>query len=167
MRGLKVGAIAAVSLLLVMVLLVGYLFATAQVSVVRLSAQGTSAASDPEGFEAVRQSVEEDTFQGMLYQKPLEWKDASEYAWLTYTIRLHNGCLVPLDMIEAQVVPQSMDILQTADLQVHSLAMKSDGDLQVTILTDKNAHPVRELIVTYYVWGVSFSLKTTLGETEG
>lgn len=70
-------------------------------------------------------------------------------------------------MIEAQVVPQSMDILQTADLQVHSLAMKSDGDLQVTILTDKNAHPVRELIVTYYVWGVSFSLKTTLGETEG
>lgn len=167
MRGLKVGAIAAVSLLLVMALLVGYLFATAQVSVVRLSAQGVSAANDPEGFEAVRQSVEEDTFQGMLYQKPLEWKDASQYTWLTYTIRLHNGCLVPLDMIEAQVVPQSMDILQTADLQVHSLAMKSDGDLQVTILTDKNAHPVRELIVTYYVWGVSFSLKTTLGETEG
>ena len=167
MRGLKVGAIAAVSLLLVMALLVGYLFATAQVSVVRLSAQGVSAANDPEGFEAVRQSVEEDTFQGMLYQKPLEWKDASQYPWLTYTIRLHNGCLVPLDMIEAQVVPQSMDILQTADLQVHSLAMKSDGDLQVTILTDKNAHPVRELIVTYYVWGVSFSLKTTLGETEG
>lgn len=167
MRGLKVGAIAAVSLLLVMVLLVGYLFATAQVSVVRLSAQGVSAANDPEEFESVRQSVEEDTFQGMLYQKPLEWKEASEYVWLTYTIRLHNGCLVPLDMIEVQVVPQSEDILQTADLQVHSLAMKSDGELQATILTGQNAHPVREVIVTYYVWGVSFSLKTTLGEIEG
>ena len=161
MRGLKVAAIAAVSLLLVTVLLVGYLFATAQVTAEQVSSQGVSAAADPAAFEQVTTAVEDGSFQGTLYQKPVEWKESGEYTWITYTIRLHNGCLVPLDMIEAQVVPQSMDILQTASLQVQSLEMKSDGDLKVTILTSKDAHPVRELIITYYVWGVSFSLKTT------
>ena len=164
MRGLKIAAIAAVSLLLVTVLLVGYLFATSHVTVLKMTAEGVSAGNDPAVFEQVKTAVEEQTFQGTLFQKPLEWKEAGEYAWITYTIRLHNGCLVPLDMIEAQVVPQSTDILQTADLQVHSLAMRSDGDLQVTSLTDASAHPVREVIVSYYVWGVSFSKKATLGE---
>ena len=163
MRGLKITAIACVSLLLVMVLLVGYLFATAEVSVTQISAQGIYAANDPSGFDALRQSVEEGTFQGTLYQKPLEWKDASEYVYLNYTLRIRNDCLIPIDMIEVQVVPQASDILQMADLDVHSLPMKSEGDLTVQILAPKDTHPVRELIVTYYVWGVSFSLKTTYG----
>lgn len=34
---------------------------------------------------------------------------------------------------------------------------KSDGVFNAAILAPKDTHPVRELIVTYYVWGVSFS----------
>lgn len=163
MRGLKIGAIAALSLLLVMALLVGYLFLTAQVTVVDISAQGIPAGNDAAQFEALKTSVEEGTFIGTLYQKPLEWQEASDYVYLTYTLRLRNDCLVPLDMIEAQVVPQATDILQFADLEVHSLGARSEGDLTVQVLAPKDTHPVREMIVTYYVWGVSFSLKTTYG----
>ena len=105
----------------------------------------------------------EETFQGTLYQKPLEWKDPSEYVYLTYTLRIRNDCLVPIDMIEVQVVPQTTDILQIGDLSVKSLDAKSEGDLTVQILAPKDTHSVRELIVTYYVWGVSFNLKTTYG----
>ena len=101
MRGLKIAAIASFSLLLVMVLLVGYLFLTAEVQVVDISAQGIPCSNDPAAFEKLKISVEEGTFQGTLFQKPLAWKDASEYVYLTYTIRLRNNCLVPIDMVEA------------------------------------------------------------------
>lgn len=164
MKGLKIAAIASISLLLVMLVLVGYLFLTAEVQVVDVSAQGIPAANDPAGFEQLKTSVMEGTFQGTLYQKPLEWKDASEYVYLTYTIRLRNNCLVPIDMVEAQVVPQSTDILQIGDFEVRSLDLKSEGDLTVQILAPKDTHSVRELIVTYYLWGVSGSVKTIFGK---
>lgn len=164
MKGLKIAAIASVSLLLVMLVLVGYLFLTAEVQVVSVSAQGISAANDTVAFEHLKNSVLENTFQGTLYQKPLEWKDASEYVYLTYTIRLRNNCLVPIDMVEAQVVPLSTDILQIGDFQVKSLDLKSEGDLTVQILAPKDTHSVRELIVTYYLWGVSGSVKTIFGK---
>ena len=163
MRGLKIAAIASVSLLLVMALLVGYLFLTAEVQVTAISTQGISAENDLAAFNQLKNAVMEGTFQGMLYQKPLEWKDASEYVYLTYTLRIHNGCLVPIDMIEVQVIPQSTDILQMSDFAVHSLEAKSEGDLTVQVLAPKDTHPVREMIVTYYVWGVSFNLRTTYG----
>ena len=95
MRGLKIAAIASVSLLVVMVLLVGYLFLTAEVRVTGVEVVGVSAAQDPAAFEALKNAVEEETFQGTLYQKPLEWKDPSEYVYLTYTLRIRNDCLVP------------------------------------------------------------------------
>ena len=164
MRGLKIAAIASFSLLLVMLLLVGYLFLTAEVQVVDITAQGIPCANDPAAFERLKSSVEEGTFQGTLFQKPFEWKDASEYVYLTYTIRLRNNCLVPIDMVEAQVVPQSTDILQTGNLEVRSLDLKSDGELQVQVLAPKDTHPVREMIVTYYLWGVSGRVETLYGQ---
>lgn len=161
MRGLKIGAIAAVSLLLVMALLVGYLFLTAEVVVANISSSGVT--PDEATFEQLKTSVDDGTFIGTLYQKPLEWKNAGDYVLLTYTLRIRNNCLVPIDMIEAQVVPQSTDILQLGDLAVHSLNMKSEGDLSICILAPKDTHPVREIVVTYYVWGVGFDLKATYG----
>ena len=53
MRGLKIAAIASVSLLVVMVLLVGYLFLTAEVRVTGVEVVGVSAAQDPAAFEAL------------------------------------------------------------------------------------------------------------------
>ena len=93
----------------------------------------------------------------------MEWQDASDYVYLEYTLRIRNNCLVPIDMIEVQVIPHSDDILQTVDLGVRSLDLKSEGDLKVRVLAPKDTHPIREMIVTYYVWGVSFSLRTTFG----
>ena len=160
MKGLKITAVASVSILMVMLLLVGYLFLTAEVRVVDVKAQGFSAADDRSAFEQLKQSIEDGTFQGTLFHKPQEWKNAEDYIYLTYTLRIRNDCLVPIDMIEAQVIPQASDVLQVADFSVHSLDLKSEGDLTVRVLTPKDASPVRELIVTYYLWGVSGTLKT-------
>ena len=162
MRGLKIAAIATFSMLLVMVGLVGYLFMTAEVQVIDIQAQGIAVA--PAELDQIKQSIEQETFYGTLFQKPLEWKDASEYVNLTYTLRIRNNCLVPIDMIEVQVIPQSDDILQKADLKVKSLDLKSEGEVQVQILAPRNAHPIREMIVTYYLWGVSGNLRTIYGQ---
>ncbi len=164
MRGLKHMAIASFSLLLVVALFVGYLFLTAEVHVVDIQAQGIQVANDLQKFEKLKQSVEDETFYGTLFQKPLEWKDASEYVYLTYTLKLRNNCLVPIDMIEVQVVPQSTDLLQLPDLQVKSLDSKSEGEMTVRILAPKDSHPIREMIVTYYLWGVSGNVKTVYGQ---
>lgn len=163
MRGFKFAAIASVSLLLVMAVMVGYLFLTAEVQVVSIDAQGIPVGNDPAAFELLKKAIDEKTFVGTLYQKPLEWQDASDYVYLEYTLRIRNNCLVPIDMIEVQVIPHSDDILQTVDLGVRSLDLKSEGDLKVRVLAPKDTHPIREMIVTYYVWGVSFSLRTTFG----
>ncbi|MEG0513662.1 MAG: hypothetical protein RR653_13220 [Clostridia bacterium] len=164
MRGLKIGAIAAVALLLVMGLMVGYLFMTAEVQVIKISAQGLPAANQAEQFEKLKTSVTDETFIGTIFQKPLEWKPASDYVYLNYTLKIRNNCLVPIDMVEVQVVPQSTDILQLGQQQIITLNAKSEGDVNVSILAPKEAQPVREMIVTYYVWGVGFRITTTYGE---
>ena len=164
MKGLKFIAIASFALLLVVCVLVGYLFLTAEVLIVDVKAQGIPASNDVQAFENLKKSVEENTFYGTLFQKPLKWLDASEYVYLTYELTLRNNCLVPIDMLEVQVVPQSSDILQLPDLKVKSLELKSDGKISVQILAPKDTHSVRELIVTYYLWGVSGSIKTIYGQ---
>ena len=77
MRGLKLAAIAAFSVLVVMLVVVGYLFLTAEVRVEQISAQGISAANDTAAFEKLVASVQEETFQGTIFHTPQEWKDAS------------------------------------------------------------------------------------------
>ena len=163
MRGLKLAAIAAFSVLVVMLIMVGYLFMTSEVRVELVTAQGIPADNDPDAFAELMKAVDEATFQGTVFQKPQEWKAASEYVYLTYTIRLQNDCLVPIDMIEAQVVPQSTDLLQIGDTTVRALSPKTAGEFQVQVLVPKDTHAVRDLIITYYVWGVSFTLRTTYG----
>lgn len=162
MRALKFAAIMSVSLLLVMAGCVGYLFLTAEVQIVDIQAQGIPV--EQTELDLLKQSIEQQTFYGTLFQKPHEWSDASEYVYLTYTLRIRNNCLVPIDMIELQVVPQSGDILQKADLKVKSLDLKSEGEVQVQILSPKNSRPIREMIVTYYLWGVSGNIKTVYGQ---
>ncbi len=163
MRGLKIAAIISVSLLLVMAVLVGYLFLSSEVLIVSTSARGIPVGDHPQEFETLKASIADDTFIGTLFQQPMEWKEPSEYVYLEYTVRIRNNCLVPIDMIEVQIIPQADDILQVADLNVYSLDIGSEGDMKVKILAPADTHPVREMIVTYYVWGVSFHLKTTFG----
>ncbi len=158
LRPLKYIAIFLVILLVVALLFVGYFFLTANVSIAAFKAQGVQASQVPEQFARIKAELEDKTFQGTVFgTSPLG--EAQDYALITYTLRLSNQCLVPIDMIEVQVVPEPTDIAQLGDLAVRSLGAKSQGDISATILVPKDSHTVRELVVTYYVWGVSFSLK--------
>jgi len=142
--------------------IVGYFFTTAKVSIAAYKADGIPATQQAALFEQIKTQVAQNEFQGTLFSN-VALGNAEDYAFITYTLRLDNQCLVPIDMVEVQVEPDPSDILQIGDTSVHSLEAKSQGDITATILTAVDSHSVRELIVTYYVWGVSFSIRQTYG----
>lgn len=163
MKALKIAAIISVAMLVVMLLMLGYLFLTAEVTVSVVGAE-TLPAENAAAFAQHRHALDEETFIGTIYQKPAQWKAPSDYAYVTYTVHVKNGCLVPIELIEVQVVPQPVDVAQIGNLQNATLKAKTEGDLTATILTASGGSPARELIVSYYVWGVSFQLRTIAGQ---
>ncbi len=151
-----------IALVVLALLLVGYFYATARVSITAYKAEGMAASENAALFAQTQEALAQGTFEGTVFNDaalgPME-----NYAWITYTLRLSNQCLVPVDMVEVQVVPDPQDVLQVGNEQVQSLDAKTIGDVKATILTAKDSHSIRELIVTYYVWGVSFSIRETYG----
>ena len=162
MRILKSVMILMIALVVLALLLVGYFFLTARVTIAAYKAEGALATQRQELYDEVATQLRQDAFIGTRFSStPLAAAD--QYAFITYTLRLSNQCLVPIDMVEVQVVPDPGDLLQIGDLEVHSLDAKSQGDITATILTTKESNSIRELIVTYYVWGVSFTIRETYG----
>ena len=161
---MKAAAIVSVVLLIACLLGIGVLYATADMAVESIGVIAVEAATQPDLFNQLRQQVETGSVLGTAYTSQPWLDDASNYQFYTYTIRLRNDCFVTADMIEAQVTPMDGDILQIGDYTVKQLPARTTGDLQVTILTAVGMHPVREINVTYYVWGMPFTLKTTYGQ---
>ena len=56
------------------------------------------------------------------------------------------------------------DILLVGDTVNRTLGKKESTDLTATVLTSRNAHSVREAIVSWYAWGLPFSTRVTLGK---
>ena len=161
---MKAAAILSVILLIACLLGIGVLYMTAGMTVESVNVIAVEAATQPDLFNQLRRQVETSSVLGTPYTTQT-WLDAPEnYQFYTYTIRLRNDCYVTADMIEVQVTPMDGDVLQIGDYSVKQLAARATGDLQATILTTINMHPVRELNVTYYVWGMPFTLKTTYGQ---
>lgn len=160
MRMLKFIAIFMVIAVVVALLVVGYFFATANVSIAAFKAEGQDTVHNQQQFQDIKEAVESETFQGTIFRTGVIG-EAEDYALITYTLRISNQCLVPIDMIEVQVIPEPTDVLQLGADAVHSLAPKTQGEVTATILAPRNTHTVRELVVTYYVWGISFTIKET------
>ena len=53
------------------------------------------------------------------------------------------------------------DILQLSDPDAHDLPARSGGAFTAAILTSREMHSIRELTLTYYLWGLPFSARVT------
>ena len=93
-----------IALVVLALLVVGYFYATARVSIVAYKAEGVAATENAALFAQTQEALAQGTFEGTVFNDaalgPIE-----NYAWITYTLRLSNQCLVPVDMVEVQVVP--------------------------------------------------------------
>lgn len=160
---MKAIAILMVIALVVAVCGVGYLYMTANVSVVAVGMTATEATVQQATFDKLKTDLAQNSLIGTLFQNDTELGEAQAYQFYTYTVRLRNFSMLTCDMVELQVTPQEGDVLQMGNEQSKALSAGATGDISATVLTSVESLPVRELIITYYVWGIPFTVKTTYG----
>ena len=159
---MKYFAILTVLLLIVTLVGVGYLYMTANVVVEATGVSAVPTASQPELFDSLATQMRLGAVIGTPFIAAQELSAPENYQFYTYTVRLRNDCSVPADMIELQVTPMAGDILQIGSTADVKLPAGQTADITATILTDVNMHAIREVTVTYYIWGVPFTMKTTI-----
>ena len=151
-----------VFLLLLAFIGVGYVYVTAQVVTESTMVTFISAGEATDLLEDYRRRLENGTVHGTVFENKIEGA-AEEYLFLTYTVRLRNDCFIAADMVEMQVVPwEGYDILQVGDERAKALQPRSKGDLSATVLSKWGTHSVREAVITYYMWGMPFTLRVTI-----
>ena len=151
---MKAIAILMVIALVVAVCGVGYLYMTANVSVVAVGMTATEATVQQATFDKLKTDLAQNSLIGTSFQNDTELGEAQAYQFYTYTVRLRNFSMLTCDMVELQVTPREGDVLQMGNEQSKALSAGATGDISTT---------VRELIITYYVWGIPFTVKTTYG----
>ena len=156
---MRVAAVLLMVLCLAAVGLTGYLYLNANMVITGIDCIAADAAGSGE-FEAVREQLDSGTFAGTPFENG-GLGPAEDYQFYTYTVRLQNGTFVRAEVAEVQVSPMQGDVLQLSGGNVKSLPARSRGSLQATILTRKGNHNVRELMITYYLWGLPFFVRTT------
>ena len=160
---MKAIAILMVIALVVAVCGVGYLYMTANVSVVAVGMTATEATVQQATFDKLKTDLAQNRLIGTSFQNDTELGEAQAYQFYTYTVRLRNFSMLTCDMVELQVTPREGDVLQMGNEQSKALSAGATGDISATVLTSVESLPVRELIITYYVWGIPFTVKTTYG----
>ena len=160
---MKAAAIFMVIILVVSVCGVGYLYMTSSVTVAAVGMVATEATAQQGTFDELKVKLAAGSATGTIYQAGETLGDADDYQFYTYTVRLKNNCLLNCDMVELQVTPRDGDIIQLRNEQTLALATHTTGDISATILTVLDSGTARELLITYYVWGIPFTIKTIYG----
>ena len=135
-----------------------YLYTSCNVQVQQVQLLAQEASSQERTFSSLRQQIEHTSVQGILFDNtPLG--EIEDYQFLTYQVTLSNTCYIPADMIEMQITPQNGDVLQIGDSTNHTLRARAQDTCSVTLLTSRESDPVREIQITYYLWGIPFYLR--------
>ena len=156
-------AIILIILVLAALVGVGYLYFTSNLTVTFSSVVATDPVDQAEAFDQVRTSVENETFIGTKYSAE-QLAGPENYLFYTWTVHMDNKTFLPATVMEVQITPMSGDVLVIGDPAEHTLEARSETDLTVTMLTSREKHSVREAIVTWYIWGLPFSSRITLGK---
>ncbi len=156
-------------ILLVLVLAVGgalgwELFHT-DLQVTGKALQILSAADRVPQYDALRAAVERQSLLGTVLKKT-EMGPAEGYSYYIYTLRLKNNGLVPAEMVEMQIAPIQADVLFYGDTQETVIPPGGEKDVWCVLLTEGTPHAVRDLYVTYYLWGHPQEVKFTYDDAR-
>ena len=159
---MKAAAIIVIVLCLAAVGGLGWLYLSSNISVSFVSCIATDAVTQADYFNQLKKQAAENTFTGTLFSP--DFPESPETCqFYTFTVRMENRAFIPAEVIELQVTPMNGDVLQIGDPEARRLASGRSAEFSATILTSKDMHNVRELTVTYYVWGLPLTAKLTTG----
>ena len=139
---------------------VGYLYVTSNVVIEGYGCIAYETSQRPNIFDALKTGAVSDSFTKTLFIET-EIGDPSDYQFYEYTLRLRNNSFLKAEVIEIQVTPMSGDVAQLSASEEKHLSPRSSGDFSTTILTSREMHNIRELTVSYYLWGIPFSTRVT------
>lgn len=157
-------------LLMILVLAVGgilgYGLFNTSIIVTGKSLQTFSALDRPDEFLSLKYAVEQNSLLGTILHSG-QLGEAGEYTYHVYTLRLKNPGLVDAEMVEMQVAPLSQDVLfyTPTDVYGHTeeivIPAGETRDIWCVLLTRGTPHAVRDLRITYYLWGHPHEVKYT------
>ena len=142
---------------------VGFLYFNSNMVVTFSSVIVTDPVNQQDAFNQLKSSLDSETFVGTRFSTS-QLSSPDKYLFYTWTVHLENKSFLPVDSVEIQITPMSGDVLLYGDTSEHTLSSHSFSDLSATVLTSREMHSVREATVTWYVWGLPFSARLTLGK---
>jgi hypothetical protein len=160
---LKAFAVIMIVLVLVAVAAIGFFCFSAKIDVRFVSCIATDGVTQVEFFDSMKKQVESGAFTGTSFSGATLGA-ADQYQFLTYTVRLENHAFLKAETIELRITPMEGDILQLGDENCYDLASGKQIEISATILASRSMHSVREGTVSYYLWGIPFTEKITLGK---
>ncbi|MBQ7849116.1 MAG: hypothetical protein IJ343_05285 [Clostridia bacterium] len=159
---MKFFAILSVLVLILTLVSVGSLYMTANIYVEACGVVTVEAPARQDMFDTLSEQVRLGAVVGTPYATVSSLGSADGYQFCIYTVRLRNNCRIPAEMVELQVSPMAGDVLQVGDAPYVSVTPGGTSDATAVILTTAGNHSIREVSVTYYMWGMPFTLKTTV-----
>lgn len=76
-------------------------------------------------------------------------------------MQLENNLLVDAESLELQVVPKNGDVYQSLTNVLPIIKRNEKAELKANLLSKTTTMGIREFVVSYYVWGIPFSLNYT------
>lgn len=116
-------------------------------------------------FDALRTAVSRQSLLGTVL-KTGEIGPAEEYSYYIYTLRLKNAGLVAAEMVEMQISPIGADVLFYGDTREVIIPPGQEKDVWCVLLTEGRPHAVRDIYVTYYLWGHPQEVKFTYDDSH-
>ena len=116
-------------------------------------------------FDTLRTAVARQSLLGTAL-KTGEIGPAENYSYYIYTLRLKNNCLVPAEMVEMQISPIEADVLFYGDTREIVIPPGGEKDVWCVLVTEGTPHAVRDIYVTYYLWGHPQEVKFTYDDSH-
>lgn len=155
----------AVAIILVIVCLaafagVGYLYMSTVIDVGTVEMVMYEAGTQEALFQDLKDQTAENRLFGTMFSENIP-EQSDELVFLQYTVSLKNDTFLKAEEAEIQITPGNGDILQIGETQPVDIPAHETGYVRAVLLTQKDSSSIRELTVTYYIWGLPFSVRTT------
>ena len=116
-------------------------------------------------FEQVKLAANQRSLLGTLL-KTAAIGEAQDYSFYVYSLRLKNNGLVPAEMVELQISPFTQDVLFYGAEEEIIIMPGEARDVWCVLLTEGAPTAVREIYITYYLWGHAQEVKFTYDDAR-
>lgn len=145
-------------------------FARAQLDMRVENVQVLPAADYREEFDRLAGLLRSGAARGLVYDPALTG-NAEDYVILQYTIEVSNRGFIGAEMLEAQIVPVKGDVMCYSQQEALGQDVNLSFDVpagqtaryRCYLLTRKDLYGVRDIRMSYYIWGNPFFIKLTYG----